>query len=71
MPKEAYEPLKKQIDAWPDFFEKQFQKKIISDTLLGRLYRDVSNEEAMENFCRFDYEKSIQLNYELDERILA
>lgn len=56
---------------WPDFFEKPYKEMRISNGILGQLYRDISNEKAMEELLRFDWENSIKLEYELDTRILA
>ena len=42
-----------------------------SQGVLGKLYRDLHNEQAMEAFLRNDYRFSIMLDYQLDQRILS
>lgn len=42
-----------------------------SQGVLGKLYRDLHNEQAMEAFLRNDYRHSIMLDYQLDSRILS
>jgi hypothetical protein len=37
-----------------------------SQGVLGKLYRDLHNEQAMEAFLRNDYRFSIMLDYQLD-----
>lgn len=59
------------VTAWPDYFEKNNKEIRISDGVLGKMYRDISNEVPMNNLLNFDYKKSIQLDYELDSRILG
>lgn len=42
-----------------------------SPGILGQLYRDISNEEAMEALLQFDYESAILYKYKLDMRIIG
>lgn len=42
----------------------------VSRGILGKLYRDVSNQEALKNLVQHDYRTAIQNDYELDPRIL-
>ena len=64
--KSEYATIEKMVEAWPDFFEKEFRKMRKSDGVLGKLYRDVHNEQAMEAFIRNDYKFSVMLDYQLD-----
>ena len=41
-----------------------------SEGVLGQLYREISNTEAMEKLIQFDYEMAILCKYELDLRII-
>ena len=36
------------VQDWPDFFEKPYREMRVSLGILGQLYRDISNEKAME-----------------------
>ena len=62
--------IEEQIKAWPDFFEKSNQRMYESQGILGQLYREISNREAMEKLIQFDYEMAILCLYELDLRIV-
>lgn len=42
-----------------------------SDGILGQLFREISNEKAMEGLLKYDFEMAIKMEYELDPRILA
>ena len=43
---ENFKELKKEIDKFPDFVEKDPKKTVPSDGVLGHLYRDIKNDEA-------------------------
>ena len=51
--------------------EKNDKAKYKSTEVLGELYRDIKMEEkmALATFKRFDYEKSILLEYDLDQTV--
>lgn len=42
-----------------------------SDGVLGKLYREIHSEQAMEAFIRNDYKFSVMLDFQLDQRILS
>jgi len=69
--KEEYEGIEKLIDEWPDFFEKPWKKIRKSNGILGKLFRDINNEKAVEELLRVDWLHSIKLQYTLDEKILG
>ena len=64
--KSEYAAIEKLVQEWPDFFEKTFMKMRKSDGVLGKLYRDIHNEHAMEAFMKNDYKSSVLLDYQLD-----
>jgi len=47
------------VTAWPDYFEKNNKEIRISDGVLGKMYRDISNDVPMTNLLNYDYQKSI------------
>lgn len=53
---------------YPDFMEKFHMRSVLSNGVLGHLYRQVKDreQEALVLFIQQDYMKSIQLEYELD-----
>ena len=53
--KEEYEGLDKLITEWPDFFEKPWKKIRKSNGILGKLFRDINNEKAVEELLRDDW----------------
>lgn len=59
------------VDQWPDYFESPNKMLRTSQGILGQLFREISNEKAMEGLLKFDFEKAIKMEYELDLRILA
>lgn len=59
------------MDHWPDFFEKTHQEMRVSTGILGQLYRDISNDEAVANLLTHDYTTAILNDYQLDKRILG
>ena len=59
------------VEEWPDFFEKDHKEMRPSDGILGQMYRDISNEQAMEELLVQDHRAAIKLDYALDERILG
>lgn len=67
----ALERIEKHVVEWPDFFEKSHKLMRESPGILGQLYRDISNEEAMEALLQFDYESAILYKYKLDMRIIG
>jgi len=69
--KDEYKGIEELIDAWPDFFEKPWKKITKSNGILGKLFRDINNEKAVEELLRDDWMHSINLRYNLDEKILA
>lgn len=71
MSKQEYASLERLVREWPDFFEKEFKRIRKSEGVLGKLYRDIQNESAMDAFLRNDYKHSIMLDYQLDPRILS
>ena len=38
--------------------------------MLGKLYRDIRNEQAMDDFINADYETAIKFEYSLDQRVI-
>ena len=63
--------VERMVHDWPDYFEKPYKEMRVSTGILGQLFRDISNEKAMEELLRFDWENAIKNDYELDTRILA
>lgn len=59
------------VDEWPDYFENPNKMLRTSDGILGQLFREISNEKAMEGLLKYDFEMAIKMEYELDPRILA
>ena len=59
------------VSEWPDFFEKDYTTMRESKGVLGQMYRDISNEQAMEELLRQDHRASIRLDYQLDKRIIG
>ena len=66
-----YNQISKLVREWPDFFEKEQMRMRKSHGVLGQLYRDISNEQAMEAYLKNDYKHAILLDYKLDPRILS
>ena len=64
------ERIEKLVDEWPDFFEKDHKEMRVSQNVLGHMYRDISNDQALEELLLQDHRASIQMKYELDYRIL-
>jgi hypothetical protein len=50
--KDNFEHLQKLLEEWPDFFEKINQKMRKSEGILGQLYRDISNDQAMNDYMK-------------------
>lgn len=71
VPQDAYSEIAERVQAWPDFFEKVGAESYVSTCVLGTLYRDISNDQAMELFMQFDFKNAIKRDYELDMRILG
>ena len=65
------ERIEKMVEEWPDFFEKDHKEMRPSDGILGQMYRDISNEQAMEELLIQDHRAAIKLDYALDDRILG
>lgn len=61
----------KLLDGWPDFFEKTHQETRKSTSVLGKLYRDISNDQVLTKLIEQDYKTAIRADYELDFRLLA
>ena len=55
VPPNAIKDIQEQFTCWPDFFEKDNQESRISTGVLGKLYRDIRNEKAMDDFITADY----------------
>ena len=58
-------------DDFPDFMERDPSKSYVSNGILGILYRDIQNENALYQFIKNDWENSICLQYSLDDKILG
>lgn len=67
----AMKRLQGLVDEWPDYFENPNKMLRTSDGILGQLFREISNEKAMEGLLKYDFEMAIKMEYELDPRILA
>ena len=50
VPPNAIKDIQDAFTCWPDFFEKDNQESRVSHGVLGRLYRDIRNERAMDDF---------------------
>ena len=70
VPPNAIKDIQEQFSCWPDFFEKDNQESRVSHGVLGKLYRDIRNEQAMDDFINADYETAIKFEYSLDQRVI-
>ena len=64
------ERIEKRIEAWPEFFEKSHKEMRQSNGILGKLYRDISNDQALQQLLESDFSTAIECRYTLDKRIL-
>ena len=71
VPPNAIKKIQEEFTKWPDFFEKDNQESRRSEGVLGKLYRDIRNEDVMEEFIKQDYETAILFKYEIDKRIIG
>ena len=70
--KQNFEDIKRDLDDdFPDFMERDPSKSYVSNGILGILYRDIQNENALYQFIKNDWENSICLQYSLDDKILG
>ena len=71
VPHNDFSEIEKRFQVWPDWFEKVGFESYESTCVLGTLYRDISNDQALECFMQFDFKNAIRRDYELDLRILG
>lgn len=52
VPRAHFSDILKTLRNWPDFFEKSSKPFRESEGVLGKLYRDLSNEESYKEYMR-------------------
>lgn len=61
--KENFDYLQKKVEMFPDFMEREQSKTYQSTGVLGRLYRELSGDESLEQFVENDWKFSIRVEY--------
>lgn len=68
--REDFLKMMRMLKQWPDFFEKTHKPMRESVGILGKLYRDLSNEKSFREYMQNQYKYQVQMQWEIEPRLL-